>query len=96
MASVGLGDVLLRVSIGLTPEDMSHVSSATLLLRSPTGVVTELPVPPERLDKPGRMASAVHRLTVRGTYRLGIRVFFDNGLSLTGQQAITFTSTDGM
>jgi hypothetical protein len=96
MASVGLGDVVLKVSIGLAPEDMARVASATLLLRSPTGAVTELPVPPERLDRPGRMASAVHRLTVRGTYRLGIRVTFDNGMSLTGQQATTFTSTDGM
>lgn len=97
MDAVGLGHVILKVSLGgLTTEDLARVQSVTLLLRTPTGGVVELPVPPERVDRELRTASVIHQLAVRGTYRLGCRLNFLGGTFLTARLASPFTATDGM
>lgn len=97
MKSVGIGNVLLKLSLAsMSAADITRLSGVTLLLLDPYGVLSEVPVPADGLDKIGRTAAAKCVIKERGVYRLGCRLHFTGDTSITATSSSKFMVTDGM
>jgi hypothetical protein len=93
----GLGNILLELGLdSLGDEDLRNLESVTLMLRLPSDKIIDIIVPEKRLDKSKRLAWTLHEITQRGQYRLGGRLHFVGGTSITSTTSCTFSATDGM
>lgn len=97
MSVTGLGNVLLEMGLdSLGDEDLRNLASVTLMLRLPNDKVIDISVPADRIDKSKRLAWTLHEITQRGQYRLGGRLHFVGGTSITSTTSFAFHATDGM
>ena len=93
---LGLGERLMTVSIGgYTEEQFSVTSHFSLLLLTPSRQRHEIRVLDGGVDRVAMTLSAHCPIHERGTYRLGCKVHFTDGRTLTSSSSSVFYATDG-
>lgn len=97
MITVGLGDISLTIRLStLNEDDAQRLERVTALLKQPDGAVQEIPIPAAGLNRAGRTASVITKISQRGMYVLGARLYFIGGTSNTSSDATRFVGSDGM
>lgn len=97
MTTTGLGSILLETSFeAMQQADIDRIERVVMLLKLPSDKVIEVPVPATGVDRPGKLAAVLHEVTARGQYKLGVRLHFAGGTSITSHTVSVFSATDGM